>query len=174
MPRIRTYPDPVLRAESQQIEKIDEGIQQLIDTMLDTMYKNRGIGLAAVQIGPPLRVIVFDKYPYDTSSKHPCVIINPEIISPKSNFTSTNTESCLSIPYYSAEIIRRDYVKVKGINQNEKPVDMEAEGLVAACIQHEIDHLNGILYIDYISALKRSLYKRKLKKMLRMLKKQQL
>ena len=161
--KIYTYPDPVLRSVSKPIENIDEDIQKLIDSMAETMYAAPGVGLAAVQVGVPVRLIV-----YDVSSKENernlSVLINPEIIMAEDKIVFA--EACLSVVEFSADVERHAMVKVKGLDRKGKPVDIEAEDLEAVCLQHEIDHLNGILFIDHISSLKRSLYKKKLKKMM--------
>jgi peptide deformylase len=162
--KIHTYPDPVLRANAEEVEDIDEEIHRLVDNMIHMMYAAPGIGLAANQVGDLKRVIVFDRCP-DKEGQEPCVLINPEIILTEGEIT--HDEACLSVIDYSAEVVRSAQVKVLGVDREGKPLDIEAEGLMAICLQHEIDHLNGILYIDHISNLKRSLYKKKLKKKLR-------
>jgi len=162
--KIHTYPDPVLRARAEEVENIDEEIQRLADNLIHTMYAAPGIGLAANQVGRLKRVIVFDRFP-EKEGHAPCVLINPEIILAQGEIT--HDESCLSVIDYSAEVARRAQVKVRGVDREGNPLDIEAEGLMAICLQHEIDHLNGILYIDHISSLKRSLYKKKLKKKLK-------
>jgi peptide deformylase len=162
--RILTYPDRVLRTHADPIENIDQGIQELIDDMIHTMYLAPGIGLAANQVGELKRVIVFDRCPRD-DCRDPCVLINPEIVLREGEVTYE--EACLSVVDFSAEVTRNAHVKVQGVDRQGKPMDIEAEGLLAICLQHEIDHLNGVLYIDHISNLKRALYKKKLKKKLR-------
>lgn len=161
--KIYTYPDPMLRSVSRPLENIDEDTQRLIDSMTETMYAAPGIGLAAIQVGVPIRLIV-----YDVSSGegklNPSVLINPEIILAEDSIVYS--EACLSVVDYSADVERSARIKVKGIDRNGKPIDIEAEDLEAVCLQHEIDHLNGVLFIDHISSLKRSIYKRKLKKMM--------
>jgi peptide deformylase len=162
--RIFTYPDRVLRANAEPIENIDEGVQELVDDMIHTMYLAPGIGLAANQVGELKRVIVFDRCPRE-EGRDPCVLINPEIVLREGEVT--HEEACLSVVDFSAEVTRNAHVKVKGVDRQGKPMDIEAEGLLAICLQHEIDHLNGVLYIDHISNLKRTLYKKKLKKKLK-------
>jgi len=162
--KIHTYPDPVLRAEAEPVESIDEKTQILIDRMIDIMYAAPGIGLAANQVGELKRVIVFDVKPKE-ERRNPLVLINPEIV--LSEGTTSYEESCLSVIDFSAEITRSAHVQAKGVDRHGKPVDIEAEDLLAICLQHEIDHLNGTLYIDHISSLKRALYKKKLKKLLK-------
>ena len=162
--KICTYPDPVLRAEAEPIENIDEETQILIDDMIATMYSAPGIGLAANQVGELKRVIVFDVKPRE-EGRNPCVLINPEIV--ESEGSIVYEEACLSVIDYAAEVTRNAHVRARGVDRNGKPVDIEAEDLLAICLQHEIDHLNGTLYIDHISSLKRALYKKKLKKLLK-------
>ncbi|MCP4681254.1 MAG: peptide deformylase [Desulfobacterales bacterium] len=161
--KIHTYPDPVLRAHAEPVEEIDDRIQDLIDNMLKTMYAAPGIGLAANQVGQLKRIIVFDLKPGE-EGRNPAVLINPEIVVSEGKVTSE--EACLSVIDFAAEVKRNAQVKVRGLDRHGKPVDIEAENLLAICLQHEIDHLDGMLYIDYISSLKRSLYKKKLTKKL--------
>lgn len=162
--KIYTYPDRVLRANAEAIENIDDGIQELVDNMIHTMYLAPGIGLAANQVGELKRVIVFDHCPGE-EGRNPCVLINPEIVQREGEVTYE--EACLSVIDFAAEVTRNAQVKVTGVDREGKPMDVEAEGLLAICLQHEIDHLNGILYIDHISSLKRTLYKKKLRKRLK-------
>jgi peptide deformylase len=161
--KIYKYPDPVLRATIEPVETVDDDLLALIDAMAETMYAAPGIGLAANQVGVLRRVLVYDLKPRP-DGRELSVIINPEIVESEGEILSD--EACLSVIDYSAEVRRHAKVKVQGYDQQERPVDIEAEGLLAICLQHEIDHLNGKLFIDHISSLKRSLYKRKLKKML--------
>ncbi len=159
--KILTYPDKMLRAEAKPVENIDENIQILIDDMAETMYAAPGIGLAAVQVGVLLRLFIYDLTPI-TEERHLSVLINPEIIQAEGNIVYE--EACLSVVDFSADVSRNARVKVRGVDRHGNPADVEAEGLLAVCLQHEIDHLNGVLYIDHISSLKRSLYKKRLKK----------
>jgi len=161
--KIYTYPDPVLRSISKPVENIDENVQKLIDSMAETMYAAPGIGLAAIQVGAPLRLITYDVSSRDGERKL-SVLINPEIIMAEDKVVYS--EACLSVVDFSADVERSARVKIKGIDRNGNPLDIEAEDLEAVCLQHEIDHLNGTLFIDHISTLKRSLYKKKLKKMM--------
>jgi peptide deformylase len=161
--KICTYPDPLLRSISGHVENIDEKTQKLIDSMTETMYAAPGIGLAAIQVGVPIRLIVYDVCS-EEGERNPCVLINPEIILAEDSIVFS--EACLSVLDFSADVERNAKVKVKGVDRHGNPLDIEAEGLMAVCLQHEIDHLNGKLFIDHISNLKRSLYKRKLKKMM--------
>lgn len=162
--KILTYPHPVLRASAEPVEDMDGALQILIDDMIETMYSASGIGLAANQIGELKQVIVFELYPRE-EKREPCVLINPEIVLSEGNITSQ--ESCLSVLDFSADVTRGARIKVQGLDRHGKPVDMEAEALLSICLQHEIDHLHGNLYIDHISSLKRALYKKRLKKMLK-------
>jgi len=162
--KIHTYPDRVLRTNAEAIENIDEAVQELVDNMIYTMYLAPGIGLAANQVGELKRVIVFDRCPRE-EGRNPCALINPEIVQGEGEVTYE--EACLSVVDFTAEVKRQAQVKVKGIDRHGKPMEIEAEGLLAVCLQHEIDHLNGVLFIDHISSLKRALYKKKLKKMLK-------
>lgn len=162
--KIYTYPDQVLKTPAEPITEIDEDLQHLIDWMIDTMYAAPGIGLAANQVGVLKRVIVFDRQPRE-KGRDPAVLINPEIVLGESQIKWE--EACLSVPDFSAEVVRKAQVKVKGVDRHGNPLDIEAEDLLAVCLQHEVDHLNGTLFIDHISGLKRALYKKKLKKMLK-------
>jgi len=159
--KIYTYPDLVLKTTAEPIQDIDEGLQKIIDQMVKTMYLAPGIGLAANQVGLLKRVIVFDGSPRE-DEPDPRVLINPEIVASEGSLKWD--EACLSVPDYSAEVVRKSRVQVKGFDRHGNPLDLEAEGLLAVCLQHEIDHLNGVLFIDRISSLKRALYKKKLKK----------
>src|SRR4030042_829475 len=159
--KIYTYPDPILRTKSGIIENIDGNTQILVDKRAKTMYSAPGIGLAAVQIGQPVRLIVYDLAEWHDDKK-PSVLINPEIIMAEGELV--HEEACLSVLDFSAEVKRSAEIKVRGVDRNGDPVDIEAEGLLAVCLQHEIDHLNGVLFIDHISSLKRALYKKRLKK----------
>ena len=159
--KIFTYPDPVLRAKAEPVENIDEDIQGLIDGMAEIMYSAPGIGLAANQVGIPKRVLVYDLSPKSAGRK-PSVIINPEIVLAEGNIV--HDEACLSVIDFSTEISRNSRIKVQGVDRDGNPLDVEAEDLFAICLQHEIDHLNGVIIIDYISGLKRALYKKRLRK----------
>jgi peptide deformylase len=161
---IHTYPDPVLKSKAEAVENIDGDLQKLIQDMGETMYDAPGIGLAANQIGVLKRILVYDVAHKGGDGRNLCVLINPEIVCGDGKIV--HDEACLSVIDFSAEVTRHARVQVKGYDQEGRPVDMEAEGLLAVCLQHEIDHLNGLLFIDHISSLKRSLYKRRLKKML--------
>ncbi|EJC69165.1 peptide deformylase [Rhizobium sp. 1AS11] len=155
-------PDPVLRQLSKPIERVDSDLQRLADDMLETMYDAPGIGLAAIQIGVPRRMLVID-ISREGEEKQPQVFINPEIVK-SSDERSVYEEGCLSIPDYYAEVERPAVVAVKYLDRNGKEQTVEADGLLATCLQHEIDHLNGVLFIDYISRLKREMVIKKFTK----------
>ena len=161
--KIYTFPDPILRSVSRPVDNFGEDTQKLIDSMGETMYAAPGIGLAAIQVGVPIRLIVYD-ISSGEGERNLSVLINPEII--KAEGSVVFSEACLSVVDYSADVERNSMVKIRGVDRHGKPIEIEAEDMAAICLQHEIDHLNGILFIDHISNLKRSLYKRKLKKMM--------
>ncbi|MEA2993684.1 MAG: peptide deformylase [Alphaproteobacteria bacterium] len=150
---IITLPDPRLRLVSKPVKAVDADIRRLIDDMLETMYAAPGIGLAAIQVGEPQRIITMDLAKKNDPAE-PQVFINPELLW-TSDDKSTYEEGCLSIPEYYAEVERPAQVKVKYLDDKGKPQEIEASGLLATCLQHEIDHLNGVLFIDHISKLKR-------------------
>ena len=160
--RILTEPDPVLRQKSQPVDKVDDSVRKLMDDMLETMYDAPGIGLAAIQIGVPKRIIVLD-ISKDPEKKEPMYFVNPEKIY-TSKDQATYEEGCLSVPGQFAEIDRPDKCHIKYLDYNGDSKELKAEGLLATCIQHEIDHLEGILFIDYLSKLKRSMITKKLSK----------
>ena len=153
-------PDPILRRESSPIEQVDDELRNLLDEMLKTMYSASGIGLAAVQIGILKRLIVIDISKED-QSKNPIFLVNPEITF-KSKNTSVYEEGCLSLPGHFAEIERPAECKVNYIDYNGQKKELQANGLLATCIQHEIDHLNGILFVDYLSKLNKDMIIKKL------------
>ena len=152
-------PDPILRRESSPIEQVDDELRNLLDEMLKTMYSASGIGLAAVQIGILKRLIVIDISKEDQSKIQ--FLVNPEITY-KSKNTSVYEEGCLSLPGHFAEIERPAECKVNYIDYNGQKKELQANGLLATCIQHEIDHLNGILFVDYLSKLKKDMIIKKL------------
>ena len=153
-------PDPILRKKSENLEKVDDELKKLLDEMLETMYAAPGIGLAAVQIGILKRLIVID-ISKENEKKNPLFLINPKIIS-KSENTSIYEEGCLSLPGHFAEIERPAECKVKYLDYNGKEKEIRAKGLLSTCIQHEIDHLDGVLFIDYLSKLKKDMIVKKL------------
>jgi len=160
--QILTEPNQILRQKSLPVEKIDKDLQKLMDDMLETMYAAPGIGLAAIQVGIPKRIIVID-IAQKEGPKNPMIFINPEIIKQSEN-NSTYEEGCLSVPGQFAEIDRPDKCHIKYLDYHGQPKEIKAEGMLATCIQHEIDHLEGILFIDYLSKLKKSMIIKKLSK----------
>ena len=161
--KILTEPDPILRKKCEPLEKVDTHTKKLMDDMLETMYKAPGIGLAAIQIGVPKRVIVID-LSKEKEKKDPLYFINPEIIT-KSETDASYEEGCLSVPNQFAEISRPDKCKIRFLDYEGNEKILETEGLLATCIQHEMDHLEGILFIDYLSKLKKSMIIKKLSKL---------
>jgi peptide deformylase len=155
-------PDPVLRQAAQEITEINGKTQRLIDAMGDTMYAAPGLGLAANQVGQLQRLIVFDVAHKEKGPRHLQVVLNPCIVEREGEIV--HEEGCLSVPDLSADVRRHAKVLVKGLDREGKPIEITGEGLLAVVLQHEIDHLDGILFIDHISRLKRSLYLRRLKK----------
>ena len=160
--QILTEPNKILREKSLSVEKVDKDLQILMDDMLDTMYAAPGIGLAAIQVGIPKRVIVID-IDQKEGQKKPMCFVNPEIID-KSKNNSIYEEGCLSVPGQFAEIERPDKCHIKYLDYFGQPKEIKAEGTLATCIQHEIDHLEGILFIDYLSKLKKTMIIKKLSK----------
>ena len=155
-------PDPILRKKSTTLETVDDSTRKLLDDMLQTMYNAPGIGLAAVQIGILKRIIVIDVSKKEEEKK-PLFLINPEITY-QSEETSIYEEGCLSLPDHFAEIERPAKCKINYIDYHGKKAELEAEGLLSTCVQHEIDHLDGVLFVDHISSLKRNMILRKLTK----------
>jgi len=158
--KIIIEPDPILRKKCEPLEHIDESVRKLMNDMLLTMYAAPGIGLAAIQVGVLKRIVVIDISKED-EKKNPLFLVNPEIIS-KSKNTSVYEEGCLSLPGQFAEVERPAEVQIKYVNYEGEEKKLEAKGLLATCIQHEIDHLNGILFIDYLSKLKKDMIIKKL------------
>jgi len=159
---ILIIPDKRLRLKSEPVKAVDKTLRTLVDDMFETMYAAPGIGLAAIQIGAPQRVVTMDLAKKD-EPKQPLVFINPEVTW-ASDEKATYEEGCLSIPEYYEEVERPKAVKVKYLDLDLKPQEMEADGLLATCLQHEIDHINGVLFIDHISKLKRDMVMKKFKK----------
>ena len=156
-------PDPILRKKSTPVSVVDKSIKKLLNDMLETMYAAPGIGLAAAQVGVLKRVVVID-LAKDGEKKSPIFFVNP-VITWKSDILEKKEEGCLSIPDYFAEIKRPNACHVKYLDQHGKEKQLKAEGLLATCIQHEIDHCDGILFIDYLSKLKRMFILKKLAKL---------
>ena len=159
---ILILPDKRLRLVSKPVAKIDAATKQLVEDMFDTMYDAPGIGLAAIQIGEPRRIVTMDLAKKD-EPKQPQVFINPELIW-TSEAKNTHEEGCLSIPEYYADVERPASVRVGYLDRNGKPQELEANGILATCLQHEIDHMDGVLFIDYLSKLKRDIVIKKFKK----------
>ena len=159
---ILILPDKRLRLKSDAIKTVDKPLRALIEDMFETMYAAPGIGLAAIQVGVPKRVVTMDLAKKD-DPKQPQVFINPEVVW-SSEETAIYEEGCLSIPEYYEEVERPKAVKVKFLDLDLKPQEIEATGLLATCLQHEIDHINGVLFIDHISKLKRDMVIKKFKK----------
>jgi len=157
-------PDPLLRQVSKPVERIDDELRKFADDMLETMYDAPGIGLAAIQVGEPLRMLVLDVAEKD-EPKNPQIFINPEIVKASEDEFNVHEEGCLSIPEYYAEVERPARIMVKALGLDGKEKLTEADGLLATCLQHEIDHLNGVLFIDHLSKLKRDMVIRKFKKL---------
>ena len=160
---ICTYPEKILRQRAEPITEIDQEVVKLVDHMAETMYSAPGIGLAATQVGVAKQVLVADIAPRRPESEL-IVLINPEIVAAEGEVIFE--EGCLSVPDYQAEVKRHEKITVRGLNLKGEEVEIEAEGLLAVVLQHEIDHLNGMLFIDRLSKLKRDLYKRKVRKQL--------
>jgi peptide deformylase len=158
---ILKFPDPKLKKKSLPVQKIDDRLRKLVEDLAETMYAAPGVGLAAPQVGHLLRLAVIDVTPAN-QPKNLLVLINPEIVATEGECTWE--EGCLSVPEYSEEIKRREKVVVRCQNLEGETTEITAEGLLSIALQHEIDHLNGILFLDYLSSLKRALYKRKRKK----------
>jgi peptide deformylase len=159
---ILVVPDPRLKLVSEHVEKVDDDLRALMDDMLETMYDAPGIGLAAIQIGVPKRVIVMD-LGRDETAREPRFFVNPEILW-RSEETAPYEEGCLSIPEIYDEVERPAKVKLRYLNYQGEQIEEDAEGVFAVCIQHEMDHLEGVLFIDYLSRLKRTRAVAKVKK----------
>ena len=163
--KIITEPDIILRKKSVTLEKVDNELRELMDDMLETMYAAPGIGLAAVQVGVLKRIIVID-LSKDGQKKDPLFIVNPQITF-KSDELISYEEGCLSIPNQFAEVKRPSSCKVKFLDYDGKKKEINADGLLATCIQHEVDHLNGVLFLDHLSKLKKDLILKKTKKQIK-------
>ena len=159
---ILTEPNILLRQISQPVEQVGESEKELMNDMLETMYAAKGIGLAAIQIGVPKRIIVMD-LSKEENKKNPMYFVNP-VIKEKNDQNVTYEEGCLSVPNQFAEIDRPKTCEVEYLDYNGNKQNLKAEGLLATCIQHEIDHLEGILFIDYLSKLKKEIIVKKLSK----------
>lgn len=158
--KILEYPDPKLRTVAKPVKQVDDRVRQIIDDMFETMYDAPGIGLAATQVDIHERIIVID---ISEEKDQPLVFINPEITVLEGEL-ETMQEGCLSVPGFYEDVTRIEHCLVKALDRNGDAFELECTGLLAVCIQHEVDHLNGILYVDHISALKRNRIKAKLEK----------
>ena len=168
--RIYETPEPILREISTPVEKVDDEVRALVKDMFETMYDAPGIGLAAVQVGVPKRLLVMDLQEPEEEGEEPVrdprVFINPEILS-HSDHEVPYTEGCLSVPDQYVEVMRPDRIRARWLDENGDAHEEELEGLLAVCLQHEMDHLEGILFIDHLSKLKRDMVLKKLAKMRR-------
>ena len=162
---ILTYPNKFLLSPTKPLENIDGEVQEMINSMADTMYDAPGIGLAAIQVGWDKSLLIYDIAPRD-ESRELNVLVNPRIIASEGEILSED-EGCLSVPDFRSDVKRASRILVEGVDREGNPQRIEAEGLLAIVLQHEIDHLNGTLFIEHISALKRQMYKRRVKKQLR-------
>jgi len=161
---VKKYPEDVLKEKALAVDMAEMGLQRLIDNMIETMYASAGIGLAAPQVGVKKRVIVVDVGPREEGQPL-IVLINPEIILAEGLIESE--EGCLSVPQYIAQIKRAERIIIRGVDREGKPLEIEATGLLARAFQHEIDHLDGVLIIDRISAIKREFFKKRYLKALK-------
>jgi peptide deformylase len=159
---ILVAPHPALKAKAKPVSRVDDAVRQLMDDMLETMYQAPGIGLAAPQVGVPSRVLVVD-VAKEGEPPQPLLLANPEILW-ASEELAAHEEGCLSVPEHYAEVMRPTKVRIRYRDYDDKLVEIEPEGLLATCLQHEIDHLEGVLFIDRLSALKRNIILRKLVK----------
>ena len=162
---ILTYPDKTLSQPTTALENIDGKVQEMIDGMANAMYEAPGIGLAAIQVGWDKSVLIYDISPRE-ESRELQVLVNPKIITQEGQILSEN-EGCLSVPDFREDVKRSEYITVEGHNREGDPIRLDAEGILAIVLQHEIDHLNGTLFIERISSLKRQMYKRRIKKQLK-------
>ncbi|MFV3074712.1 peptide deformylase [Niveispirillum fermenti] len=160
---ILTIPDSRLKATCKPLDNVDGRVAALMDDMLETMYKAPGIGLAAPQIGLLERLIVVDVTDHRTETPQPLAMVNPELLWTSDEVTVTQ-EGCLSIPEIYADVTRPSMIRVRYVDRGGEVREMDADGLLATCIQHEIDHLNGVLFIDHLSSLKRNMLLRKYNK----------
>jgi peptide deformylase len=163
--KILTYPDQKLRQPTDELENIDGDVQEMIDQMSSTMYAAPGVGLAAIQVGWDKSVLIYDISASD-QDRSLQVLINPRIVDQEGEIISED-EGCLSVPEFRADVKRYASILVEGVDREGRPVQLEADGMLAIVLQHEIDHLKGKLFIDHVSALKRQLYTRRMKKKLR-------
>ncbi|MES9902551.1 MAG: peptide deformylase [Sedimenticola sp.] len=153
------FPDTRLRSRAKPVVEVDDSLQRLIDSMFETMYQAPGIGLASVQVKDPRRVVVID---LSEEQDQPLCLINPEII--ETSGEEESDEGCLSVPDVYEKVVRAERVRVHALNRDGEPFELDADGLLAVCIQHELDHLDGKLFIDYLSGMKRQRIRKKLEK----------
>lgn len=156
---ILEFPDKRLRTVAAEVEQVDDGIKNLVDDMLETMYVAKGVGLAATQVNVHKRIIVMD---ISDEKNEPICLINPQII--ETVGTEESEEGCLSVPGFFEKVKRAERIKIKALNRDGEHFELEADDLLAVCIQHEMDHLQGKLFVDYLSAFKRNRIKNKLEK----------
>ncbi len=165
---ILTFPDPRLARRAEPVKEVDASIRTLIDDMFETMYAAEGVGLAATQVGVTQRVIVVDCGPRDPDEQppigpvEPVAVVNPVVSNPEGRVVWT--EGCLSVPDFNDDVERAARVVVTGLDRDGNPLRIEAEGLLAVCLQHEVDHLEGVLFVDRLSRLKQALVKKRLRK----------
>ena len=159
---ILVWPDPVLREKCPKVERVDDELRGLIDDMFETMYASSGVGLAAPQVGVRARVVVIDSSPRQEGAK-PLALVNPVIT--KTEGERVYEEGCLSIPGEAEDVVRADKVWVTALDRDGKELSFEADGLLAIAVQHELDHLDGTLFVDHLSVLKRELIKRRMKRL---------
>jgi peptide deformylase len=157
--QILEFPDPRLRTRAQPVTEVDAALRKLVDDMFETMYAAPGIGLAATQVNVAKRLLVID---ISEKRDQPLVLINPDIVAREG--VEETEEGCLSVPGIFDKVTRAEKIRVRALDRNGKPLEMEADGLLAVCIQHEIDHLDGKLFVDYLSELKRTRIRKKLEK----------
>jgi peptide deformylase len=156
------YPDPRLRNRALPVDRVDDELRRLLDDMLETMYAAPGIGLAAVQVNVPKRVVAID---ISQQGDAPLCLVNPEILELSGNIETE--EGCLSVPDIYETVARADHIRARALNRDGQPFEFEADGLLAVCVQHEIDHLDGKLFVDHLSQLKRQRIRKKAHKKLR-------
>jgi peptide deformylase len=160
---ILEFPDERLRKKAEKVQAVDGSIRKLVDDMFETMYESRGVGLAATQVNVHRRVIVID---VSEEKNEPLCLINPEIV--EKDGVEESEEGCLSVPGFFEKVKRAEHVRVKALDRDGQPFELEAKDLLAVCIQHEMDHLDGKLFVDYLSPLKRQRIKKKLEKIHKM------
>ena len=153
------YPDPRLRNKAQSVEQVDDKISKLVDDLLETMYAAPGIGLAATQVNVAKQIVVID---LSENKDQPLCLINPQIL--QASGEEETEEGCLSVPGIYETVKRAESIRIRALNRQGEPFEMDAEGILAVCIQHELDHLDGKLFVDYLSQLKKQRIKKKLEK----------